>query len=151
MTIKPINLELDKRFQDRRFRERFITTSARDLIASQIRELRLKRGFKNQTEFAKAASMHQSAVARIEKADYGGWSFKTLLKVAFVLRARLKVTFEPLEDSIAIARQSELAAELQQETFSDSTSAAHGLTYDERHEGGLYVFEDETTTAMGAR
>ena len=122
MTIKPISLNLQKRLKDRRFRERFIATAARDQIASQIRQLRLKRGFRNQTEFAKAARMQQSAVSRIEQADYNGWTFQTLLKVAFALNARLRVTFEPIETAVEVARRSEVAASKHELTDFDITS-----------------------------
>lgn len=121
MTIKPISLGLDKLLQKKRFRERFISTSARDQIASQIRQLRLKRGFKTQTEFAKAAKMQQSAVSRIEQAEYSSWTFRTLLKVAFALKARLRITFEPIEASVAVMKRSEDAAALHDQTSSDVT------------------------------
>jgi len=73
---------------------------AQDEIAMQLRALRELRGFRTQTEFAKHAKMQQSAVSRIENAEYQGWTFKTLLKVANALDARLRITFEPAEESL---------------------------------------------------
>jgi transcriptional regulator with XRE-family HTH domain len=128
--IKPIRLNLAHRLKNRRFRERFIATLARDEIASQIRELRQKRGFETQTKFAKEAGMQQSAVSRIEQSDYSGWTFKTLLKVALTLNARLRVTFQPIEDVRELVRSSEASATQmgsQQNTTLDSAGTAHGL------------------------
>src|SRR5687768_1080594 len=119
MEIKPISLDLATRLTSRRFRERFLSTLARDEIAAQIRQLRIKRGFVTQSAFAKETGMQQSAVSRIEQADYSGWTFRTLLKVAFALKARLRVTFEPIETVIETAKKSEQAAELQLETDND--------------------------------
>ncbi len=118
MTIKPIRLNLAERLKNKRFRERFVSTLARDEIASQIRELRIKRGFRTQSAFAKASGMQQSAASRIEQADYSGWSFRTLLRVALALNARLRVSFEPLEEVVAASEGSEAAAELQSRTIS---------------------------------
>lgn len=126
MPIKPIDLGLADKLKNRRFRERFLTTLARDEIAAQIRQLRLKRGFATQAAFAKKSGMQQSAVSRIEQADYSGWTFKTLLKVAFGLEARLRVSFEPIEDVVAKTRRSELSAALQVATLTDESSQ-HGV------------------------
>jgi hypothetical protein len=51
--------------------------------------------------------MTQSSVSRIEQADYSGWTFRTLLRIADTLGARLRVTFQPLEDVLAEYRQAE--------------------------------------------
>lgn len=120
MAIKPISLDLASRLTNRRFRERFLTTLARDEIAAQIRQLRIKRGFTTQADFAKKTGMQQSAVSRIEQAGYSGWTFRTLLKVAFALDARLRVSFEPIEGVIETARRSEQVASLQSKTVTES-------------------------------
>jgi transcriptional regulator with XRE-family HTH domain len=123
MALKPINLDLASRLTNRKFRERFLSTLARDEIAAQIRQLRLKRGFTTQSAFAKETGMQQSAVSRIEQADYSGWTFRTLLKVAFALKARLRVTFEPIEIVIDTAKRSERVAALQAKTDDDIATA----------------------------
>jgi transcriptional regulator with XRE-family HTH domain len=66
----------------------------------QLRVLRERRGFHTQVAFAKHAGMQQPAISRVENADYQSWTFQTLLKVANKLDARLRVTFEPVEDVI---------------------------------------------------
>lgn len=131
MTIKPISLDLAKRLTNERFRGRFLETLARDEIASQIRQLRVRRGFVTQTAFAKKVGMQQSAVSRIEQADYSGWTFRTLLKVASALDARLRVTFEPIESVIETARRSESAAQLEDATTSDATWRPQGEPSDD--------------------
>jgi hypothetical protein len=98
--IAPIKLGLASKLKNAARRRRMFLRLAQDEIAQQLRSLRDRRGFKTQTEFAKHAHMQQSAVSRIENADYQGWTFKTLLKVANALDARLRVTFEPAEETI---------------------------------------------------
>jgi transcriptional regulator with XRE-family HTH domain len=66
-------------------------------VAGQIRQLREKRKL-TQVEFAKQCKMKQSAVSRIEQADYSGWTYKTLARIAEKLHARLRITYEPLEE-----------------------------------------------------
>jgi len=122
MQIKPISLDLASRLSNRRFRERFLETLARDEIASQIRRLRIKRGFTTQAAFARETGMQQSAVSRIEQSDYSGWTFRTLLKVAFALKARLRISFEPIESVIETARRSEHSAALQAATVTDTSA-----------------------------
>jgi hypothetical protein len=79
------------------FRNRFIRVWAQTEVAEGIRTLRRKRNLK-QKQVAVLANTGQSAISRMEKADYDGWTFKTLLTLAEVLRARLRVTFEPIEE-----------------------------------------------------
>jgi len=45
--------------------------------------------------------MKQSAVSRIEQANYSGWNFKTLARIADSLDARLRIVLEASEDVIA--------------------------------------------------
>jgi transcriptional regulator with XRE-family HTH domain len=81
-------------------RLRLFSRLSRKEVAAQIRQLREKRGL-TQMRFAKLCKMKQSAVSRIEQADYSGWNYKTLARIADKLRARLRITFEPLEEVIA--------------------------------------------------
>ncbi|HUP40036.1 MAG TPA: helix-turn-helix transcriptional regulator [Vicinamibacterales bacterium] len=131
MMIKSIKLNLAERLKDRRFRERFIATMARDEIASQIRELRHKRGLNTQAKFAREAKMQQSAISRIERADYNGWTFRTLVRVAVALNARLRVSLEPLEQSVAKAARSATEADLQMGTILDGSDVEFGNYVDD--------------------
>jgi transcriptional regulator with XRE-family HTH domain len=93
-----IDAELADRLEhDERFRRRYIRFFAQTEVAAEIRALRKKRRLR-QAEVAKLAKTGQSAISRIEKAGYDGWTFKTLLAIAEELRARLRITFEPIED-----------------------------------------------------
>lgn len=59
-------------------------------IAFQIYDLRKKAGL-TQTQLAKLVGTRQSNIARIESADYTGYTFKSLEKVTKALKARLEV------------------------------------------------------------
>jgi transcriptional regulator with XRE-family HTH domain len=65
-------------------------------IALQLIALREKRGF-TQKRLAHLAGTSQSNIARLESADYRGYSLKTLEKVAKILKARVDITFVPVE------------------------------------------------------
>jgi len=79
---------------------RLFSKLSRKEVAAQIRQLREKRGL-TQIKFARLCKMKQSAVSRIEQSDYSGWNYKTLARIAEKLHARLRITFEPLEDVVA--------------------------------------------------
>ena len=68
-------------------------------IAFQIYDLRKKAGL-TQTQLAKLVGTRQSNIARIESADYTGYTFKTLDKVTKALKARLEIRIIP-ETSIS--------------------------------------------------
>lgn len=64
-------------------------------IAFQIYDLRKKAGL-TQTQLAKLVGTRQSNIARIEAADYTGYTLKTLEKVTRALKARVEVKIIPL-------------------------------------------------------
>jgi DNA-binding XRE family transcriptional regulator len=63
-------------------------------IAFQMYDLRKKAGL-TQTQLAKLVGTKQSNIARIESADYTGYTLKTLEKVAKALQARLEIKIVP--------------------------------------------------------
>lgn len=63
-------------------------------IAFQIYDLRKKLGL-TQTQLAKLVGTRQSNIARIEAADYTGYTLKTLEKVTRVLKARVEIKIIP--------------------------------------------------------
>lgn len=67
-------------------------------IAFQIYDLRKKAGL-TQTELAKLVGTRQSNIARIESADYTGYTLKTLEKVTKALKARLEIKIVPNSSS----------------------------------------------------
>jgi ribosome-binding protein aMBF1 (putative translation factor) len=60
-----------------------------------IREEREKAGL-TQAKLAELIGTTQSVISRLEDADYEGYSFHTLQKIAEVLHRSLVVRFEPL-------------------------------------------------------
>lgn len=59
-------------------------------IAFQIRDLREQAGL-TQKQLAELVGTKQSNIARIENADYTGYTLKTLEKVASALKAKLQI------------------------------------------------------------
>src|SRR5687767_7350730 len=99
MSFTSISLGLRELLRDPKRRHEFFKTTTQDDIASQIRALRKKRGL-TQVGFAREAGMKQSAVSRIEQAEYASWTLPTLFKVAFVLNARWRVILQPAEEAV---------------------------------------------------
>ena len=98
--ITPIELGIvEKLKNDKEYRQAFFRSSVTDSIAIQIRELRKLRSLK-QGDLAAATEMKQSAISRIEQAEYSSWTFNTLSRVAEALDAKLTVTFQPAEQAI---------------------------------------------------
>lgn len=67
-------------------------------IAFQIYDLRKKAGL-TQKELAELVGTKQSNIARIESADYTGYTFKTLEKVTKALKAKLEIKIVPVDRS----------------------------------------------------
>lgn len=65
-------------------------------LAFQIYDLRKKAGL-TQTQLARLVGTSQSNIARIESADYTGYTFKTLDKVTRALNAKLKIRIIPFD------------------------------------------------------
>jgi len=63
-------------------------------IARQILVAREQAGL-TQEQLARLSGTHQSAIARLEDADYGGHSLSMLWKIAGALNKRLSLTFRP--------------------------------------------------------
>lgn len=100
MSLTSIDLELDELLRDPERRHAFFQSITEDEIAAQIRALRKKRDL-TQAEFADVAKMQQSAVSRIEQAEYAAWNLKTLFRAARALGARWKMILQPEEEAVA--------------------------------------------------
>src|SRR5438309_534583 len=71
-----IDLNLVERLtNDLRFRDRYLRTWAANEVATELRSMR-KRRVLRQADLAAQAKTGQSAISRIEKRDYDGWTFK---------------------------------------------------------------------------
>jgi ribosome-binding protein aMBF1 (putative translation factor) len=88
--------------QDPSLQEEFVRAEQAWDIAFQIRDLREQAGL-TQKQLAELVGTKQSNIARIEDADYTGYTLKTLEKVTKALRARLEVRIVP-ETNSHIAR-----------------------------------------------
>lgn len=121
MTIeRTIDLDISQRLEgDEAFRKGFFRSLSRNEIASQIVSLRKKRRM-TQIDLAEAVSTHQSAISRLEKAEYESWNYQTLLSVAEALKARLRIHLEPIEDVI---EQYENHSHLDAEELIDTTES----------------------------
>ena len=62
------------------------------LVARKVYELRTKASL-SQKELAERIGTGQSAISRLEDADYDGHSLSTLLKIAFALKKELQIDF----------------------------------------------------------
>lgn len=127
MSLASIDLELSEILHDAVRRQEFFKAIVQDEIASQIRELRKKRELK-QSDIAERANMKQSAVSRIEQADYSSWTLTTLLRVAAALDARWRMILQPCEEAIKEyenleGTDNEMPTENALRAFSESTSA----------------------------
>lgn len=61
-------------------------------IATKLYDLRTEHGL-TQAELAKIAGMHQSVIARLEDADYGRYSVRTLTRIARALGKKVRIEF----------------------------------------------------------
>ena len=98
-------------------------------IAFQLYDLREKMGL-TQTELAKLVGTKQSNIARIESADYTGYTLKTLEKVTKALKARLEIKIVPCVPTLSVGTWCNLA---DQENIL-SEHIAEALTYRAREE-----------------
>ncbi len=73
---------------------RFQRELARLQLANQILKLR-EGGQLSQAQLARKIGTHQSAIARMEKSTYRGYTVATLAKIAAAAGARLEVRFVP--------------------------------------------------------
>jgi transcriptional regulator with XRE-family HTH domain len=99
MSFSSTSIGLKELLRDPSRRHEFFKSITQDEIASQIRELRKRRDM-TQSVFANKSGMKQSAVSRIEQAEYSSWTLSTLFKVAFALNARWRVTLQPIEEAV---------------------------------------------------
>ena len=92
---------LDQQLQDPEFAARFAAAGEAWDVALQIAELRRKSGL-SQKELAKLLHTSQQQISRLESPGYEGHSLSMLRRVAHVLHARVRVVFEPEEDTVEL-------------------------------------------------
>jgi transcriptional regulator with XRE-family HTH domain len=89
---------LDEQMKDPAFAARFEQAGEAWDVALQLTALRQQAGL-SQKELARRLKTSQQHVSRLESPGYEGHSLANLRKVAGVLHARVRVTFEPDEGS----------------------------------------------------
>ena len=98
---------LDEQMKDPAFAARFEQAGEAWDVALQLTALRQQAGL-SQKELARRLKTSQQHISRLESPGYEGHSLANLRKVAGVLHARVRVTFEP--EKVAGKRQSKRAA-----------------------------------------
>ncbi len=83
--------------------------------------------------------MKQSAISRIEQADYGNWSLNTLFRVADALDARLCISFDPIEEVVAQYKDEEPVIQPKDQRTYYRGSDANGIVI---YENGLKETKD---------
>jgi transcriptional regulator with XRE-family HTH domain len=123
-TLSSIDLNIAESLEtDPAFRERYLRRWAANEVSTELRAMRLKRELK-QTALASRAKTGQSAISRIEKQNYDGWTFKTLLTIAMALNARLSIKLEPIEDIIQRFKPNESSAIVEEDVGGTAGRAA---------------------------
>jgi len=96
-------------FRDKEYRHGYVDEFMNSSIATQIKVLREQRGW-TQKELADAADMKQSAISRLENANYSGWNIKTLRRLAEAFDVALSARFETfgsvLSEILGFSRES---------------------------------------------
>lgn len=117
--VTSIDAELaDKLERDAAFRDNYIKLFAQAQVAAELKQMRKARVLRQQ-DLARLIKTGQSAISRIEKSEYDGWTFKTLVAIAIALRAQLNITLKPIEDVAKMFRAPDLVAD----TANDSSGA----------------------------
>jgi transcriptional regulator with XRE-family HTH domain len=125
-SLPSIDLSVSERLQnDPEFRQDFFIAESSAKIAQQLINLRKRRTL-NQTQLAEKLETGQSAISRVESADYLNWSFATLRRFAAALDARIRVVIEASED---VLPEYEEATQCVTETESDDTAAGSAANY----------------------
>ena len=99
---------LDEQLKDPEFAARFERAGEAWDVALQIAALRTQAGL-SQKDLAKLLKVSQQQISRLESPGYEGHSLSTLRRLAQVLHARVRVTFEPEKKSMG-TRVAEAAA-----------------------------------------
>ena len=109
--LKSIDLSLFEKLQDKEYRDTFFEQEFLDNNALDIRTLRKFRKLR-QVDVATATGMQQSAVSRIEQAEYSNWNCKTLLRLAQALDAKLTISWHPVELAVENYKTTESDTEI---------------------------------------
>ncbi len=118
---------LEQQLKNPEFAARFERAGEAWDVALQIAALRKEAGL-SQKDLARLLKISQQQISRLESPGYEGHSLSTLRRVAEVLHARVRVTFEP-EKKGAGMRVAETAATYRaKRTFSRRARPKQGMS-----------------------
>jgi transcriptional regulator with XRE-family HTH domain len=98
MTKTNFDQYLDQQLQDPAFAARFEQAGAAWDLALQIAAMRQQAGL-SQQELAKLLNTSQQQISRLESPNYEGHSLSMLRRLATALHMKVRVVFEPLEET----------------------------------------------------
>ena len=90
-----------KSFKDKEFAHEFMDEIMNAYIATQIKTLRLQKGW-TQKQLADAAGTHQERIAVLENVNYSSWSISALREIARALDLVVSVSFENFSRTIPL-------------------------------------------------
>ena len=70
---------LAEKMHDKRYRDGYVASHTRRLLAQQMRNFR---GDLSQSQFAEALGKKQTVISRLENPSYGAWQLRTMLEIA---------------------------------------------------------------------
>lgn len=91
--------QLTSRFESKEYRHDYTESFFDTLIASQIRALRKRYGWK-QAELGRRTGTTQSGISAFESSDYSKWSVATLRRFARAFDVALEVRFVDFADAL---------------------------------------------------
>lgn len=100
----PFRRRLNDELRDPKFAAEYDAELARLRIAEQLAAARQEQHL-SQQELAHRMDTAQPTVARLERGDYGGYTVRTLAKVARALGRRLRIELEPAPRSVAVSKK----------------------------------------------
>jgi hypothetical protein len=76
--------------RDERYRDRYVASHLRRLLAQQMRNFR---GELSQNQFAELLGKKQTVISRLENPNYGAWQLRTMLEIAQKLNVAVFARF----------------------------------------------------------
>src|SRR5580700_9103274 len=71
--------DLAAKFHDRRYRDGYVASYTRGVLARQMRNFR---GERSQADYGAFIGKRQTVVSRLESPAYGSWTLRTMLEIA---------------------------------------------------------------------
>jgi len=89
---------LERMLVSKEFRYAYVESALNEKIATLIRVIREKQGYKAQGELAAAMGKHQTHISRLENLDYGSYSLASLKEICRTFEMALNVSIEPFSE-----------------------------------------------------